>query len=319
MTCTAVPPPAEVCEQFDCFGGTCTVIVMGAGPAGPARSAAAAVRRRMLDWHRQFSRFDPSSELSALNDDRREHVPVSAMMVRFVAAALDAAELTGGLVDPTLIGELEEAGYAAGLGSLGTVDDELSGLRPAPRAAGPDPRARWRDVAADPRARIVARPVGLRLDSGGIAKGMFGDVLAQVLSRHDSFVVAAAGDIRFGGAAGIARPLQVASPFTGGGLLHTFHVTEGAVATSGTTKRRWRTADGGVAHHLIDPATGAPAFTGVVQATALAPTGAEAEARAKAAVLAGPDHAIRWLPYGGVIAYDDGTHTVIEADGGLRP
>ena len=62
----------------------------------------------------------------------------------------------------------------------------------------------------------------------------------------------------------------------------------GAVATSGLNVRLWRRADGTPAHHLLDPATGDPAWTGVVGATALAPTALEAETLAKAALLSGP-------------------------------
>jgi len=59
--------------------------------------------------------------------------------------------------------------------------------------------------------------------------------------------------------------------------------------------------------HLLDPATGEPAWTGVVSATALAPTGAEAEALAKAALLAGPDAGRALLERrGGVLVLDDG-------------
>ena len=65
-------------------------------------------------------------------------------------------------------------------------------------------------------------------------------------------------------------------------------VAGGAVATSGLRTRIWRTA-GGYAHHLIDPARGKPAWTGVIQATALAPTALEAETLAKTALLRGPD------------------------------
>ncbi|MEA2271267.1 MAG: FAD:protein transferase [Solirubrobacteraceae bacterium] len=62
-----------------------------------------------------------------------------------------------------------------------------------------------------------------------------------------------------------------------------------------------------------DPATGRPVFTGVVQATALAPTALDAEVRAKAAVLSGPDGAAAWLRDGGVVVLDDGTHRVVPA------
>jgi thiamine biosynthesis lipoprotein len=112
--------------------------------------------------------------------------------------------------------------------------------------------------------------------------------------------------LRIGGA---PRPVHVANPF-GGPPLHTFLLGDAGVATSGIGRRSWLGPDGRPAHHLLDPATGRPAFTGVVQATAIAPTALEAEVRAKAAVLAGPERAADWLPHGGVLVFDDGTHRV---------
>jgi hypothetical protein len=76
------------------------------------------------------------------------------------------------------------------------------------------------------------------------------------------------------------------------------------VATSGIGRRSWLGRDGRPAHHLLDPATGRPAFTGIVQATAIAPTALEAELRAKAAVR--PPAAAGWLEHGGAVVYDDG-------------
>jgi hypothetical protein len=66
--------------------------------------------------------------------------------------------------------------------------------------------------AGYPRADHHGGPPGVRLDSGGIAKGLFGDLLAAALYGHAAFAVDAAGDIRFGGADGLPRPVQVASP-----------------------------------------------------------------------------------------------------------
>jgi FAD:protein FMN transferase len=94
-------------------------------------------------------------------------------------------------------------------------------------------------------------------------------------------------------------------------VLHTFERAAGGVATSGIGRRSWIGSDGRPAHHLLDPASGRPAFTGIVQATALAPTALEAEIRAKAAVLSGPDGAPGWLPDGGVIVLDSGEHVVM--------
>jgi thiamine biosynthesis lipoprotein len=149
------------------------------------------------------------------------------------------------------------------------------------------------------------------LDSGGIAKGLCADLLASVLEAHGSFAVDAAGDIRLGGTAGLPRPVRVASPFEDH-VLHTFELTRGAAATSGISKRSWLDHEGRPAHHLLDPASGRPAFTGLVQVTALAPTALEAEALSKAALLSGPEGAAAWLRHGGLIVHEDASCEVLE-------
>lgn len=312
MTATSSPPVYEAVESFACFGGTCTVLVAGAGPGGSAPVAIARVRQRLLDWHAQFSRFDPASELSRVNRDPRECVPASAMMTRFAEAALRAAALTDGLVDPTLVREVEAAGYDEDFTTAPIPAAETVRLAPARRPAAPHPSARWREVSVDRRKGTITRPVGMQLDSGGIAKGLFGDVMASILAWHESFAIEAAGDVRLGGAAGLVRPVEVANPFHPGRVLHTFELAAGAAATSGTSQRSWIDRKGRLAHHLLDPASGRPAFTGIVQATALAPSGVEAEALAKAALLSGPAAATGWLRHGGVLVYEDGAYDVVE-------
>ncbi len=302
---------SEAIEQFDCFGGSCAVLVAGAGPAGSARDAAGRVRRRLLAWHEQFSRFSPTSELSRLNADPRRVVPVSPTMARFVATAVGAAGATGGLVDPTLVDELESAGYSRDLSWDSLPLPRALLLAPGRAAAQPRAVAGWAEIEVDRPARTVTRLPGLRIDSGGIFKGLCGDMLAGVLGRHISFAVDAAGDVRFGGAAGWRRPVRVTSPFDGS-LVQVFELVHGAAATSGIGRRSWLGADGRPVHHLLDPATGLPAFTGVVQVTALAPTGVEAEMRSKAALLSGPSAAADWLLDGGVVVLDDGTLQVFE-------
>jgi thiamine biosynthesis lipoprotein len=289
------------------------VLVQGTGPAGSAPVAVERVKRLLLDWHSQFSRFETSSELSRLNRDPRERVPVSPMMGRFVEAAMHAATITGGLVDPTLVDEVERAGYSEHFAYPRVAPEDATRLTPRPRPAAPNPASVWRRVTVDGRTGTVVRPVGVRLDSGGIAKGLFGDVLASALAWHEAFAVEAAGDIRVGGAGGVVRAVEVASPFDAATVLHSFDHVSGAVATSGITNRSWVDDRGRLAHHLLDPATGEPAFTGVVQATALAPSGVEAEALAKAALLSGRKHAASWLLHGGVLVHDDGTCDVLES------
>jgi thiamine biosynthesis lipoprotein len=316
----------EAVERFPCFGGTCEVRV--AGEHG--RAAAGAARERLLEWHDRFSRFSPDSELSRLNADPREAVPASQTMLALADAVATAGERTGGLVDGTLANEIAAAGYDRTMlrhdivlrrregGGVAIANHPASArpplapalrLAPPRTPAGPSPHARWRAVAANRRRGVVERPPGVAIDGGGLAKGLFADLLADELAEHPGFAVNCAGDLRFAGAE--PGSLRVASPF-GDAILHTFALCTGAAATSGITARAWLDASGAPAHHLLDPATGRPAFTGVVQATALAPTALEAETRAKAALLSGPDGARGWLePHGGVVVHDDGTHQVV--------
>jgi thiamine biosynthesis lipoprotein len=154
-----------------------------------------------------------------------------------------------------------------------------------------DPRRAWAAVSAD--ATNVSRPPGVEIDSGGLAKGIAADLIADRMRDLASFAVECMGDVRAGGS---ARTLRIASPWDEG-VLAELTLTDGAAATSGVTRRGW---------HLIDPGTGRPARTGVVQATALAPTALEAEVRAKAALLAGPAAARAHLPHGGLLALADG-------------
>jgi FAD:protein FMN transferase len=303
--------PREWGETFDCFGGQCTVLVSDARRPTGAEAAVRLAKGRLLEWHGRFSRFLPDSELSLMNSDPSPTVHVTPLMRRLLETSVHAAEATGGLVDPTLLTEIERAGYGSHLAGDGPALEASLTHAPARVKGGPSEKVSWQGIEVDRASGTVTRPPGIRFDPCGIAKGVFADELGALLAAHDAFVVDCAGDIRVGGAAALCREVHVASPFDES-VLHTSELVHGGVATSGIGKRSWIGADGQLSHHLLDPRTGRPAFTGVVQATALAPTAAEAEALAKAAILSGPEDAPRWLPHGGVIVLDDGSHRVIE-------
>ncbi len=163
----------EQLECFECFGGTCSVLVSGDHGARTARSAVTAARRSMLAWHERFTRFEPDSELSLLNEDPRAEVPAGELLVRLAAAVRTAGELSGGLVDATLAEEIEIAGYAEDLGEplSPALALALAPARGAARSAAATGRPeRWREVEGDAAAGIVRRPPGVRIDGGGLAR-----------------------------------------------------------------------------------------------------------------------------------------------------
>lgn len=285
-------------------------LIIESGTEGPDPARAAAEGREFVEeFEARLSRFRPESELCALNADPRAKVPASALMRDAVRAATRAAQSTGGLVDPTLVGEIEAAGYAESREGVAPASlAEALALAPARRPASPNPAARWRELEVDEAVGVVRRPPGLRFDSGGIGKGLAADLLAERLGGHVRFVVDCGGDLRVGGREIGQRPVEVLveHPLSREHT-HSIELDGGAVATSGLNVRVWRRPDGRFAHHLLDPATGQPAWTGLVGATALAPTAAEAETLAKAALLSGPEGARDFLgDHGGLIVRENG-------------
>jgi FAD:protein FMN transferase len=275
-----------------------------AANAPPTELAVAAAEAVLRACHFELTRFDPDSALSRLNADPASSRVSTRLVAGAVRAAIQAAERSGGLVDPTLIGPLEAAGYAESRReAIPASLREALAVAPMRRAAAPSHAALWRTVSVS--GRTVKRPPGVRLDLGGSAKGFAADRAAASLAGQATFAVDAGGDIVMGGVAGIPRRVTVDHPLEERPAVE-FDLAAGAVATSGIVTRIWETGTG-FAHHLLDPATGRPAWTGVIQASAVATSGVEAETLAKTALLLGPERGLRVLqPYGGVLVLDDG-------------
>lgn len=308
---------AEAHRAFDCFGGTATIHIRAASAAA-AEEAADLARERLLDAHRRLSRFSAESELTRLNEDPRWEVPASPLLRALADAVHRAGSHSGGLVDATQVDAIERAGYRHSLEGSRRITLAAALAGRADRApAHPHPDRLWRTIGIDRANATVLRPPGVKIDSGGIAKGLMADLVVEELRDHPTYAVDCCGDVRLGGTAGMERRILVDDPF-GRGPIHELKLRGGAVATSGIGRRCWVDA-GDAAHHILDPSSGEPAFTGIVQATALAPTALLAEVHAKAALLAGPERAGDWLPHGGVVVHDDASVTVVAARRELSP
>jgi thiamine biosynthesis lipoprotein len=279
-------------------------------PTAPEPLVAADRERAFVfSFAQRLSRFRPDSELSALNADPRTVVPASPLLRVAVQAGLWAAERSGGLVDPTLVPALERTGYSGSMDGVepASLTEALAGA-PARRPARADPAARWRAISVDDRAGMIERPPGVMLDTGGTGKGLCADAVAHRLAGYARFVVDCGGDIAVGGVGAQLEPyeIQIEHPLTSApvGVVRLGH---GGVATSGLNVRIWRNREGGFSHHLLDPSTGMPAWTGLIGVTALGSTALEAETLSKLALLSGPHGARDALSeHGGVIVHDSG-------------
>jgi FAD:protein FMN transferase len=299
----------ELERRFDLFGSHVRLLIGERAHADVPSSEAMGIQieffLRLL--HKKLTRFDPESELGDPNAETDERCSVSPTLAVAVDAAIWAARRSNGLVDPTLVGELEAAGYARSRAKEipAAIRDALA-LAPERRPARPRADSHWQKISLDLAGGTVTRPAGVRIDTGGSGKGLAADLAAERLGGYATFVVDAGGDLRIGGCRPVQRQVRIDHP-TEQGLAHEFMLESGAVATSGIKTRLWR-AGGGFAHHLLDPSTGKPAWTGVLQATSLGRTALEAETLAKMAFLAGPQEAADLLvERGGLIVTDDGS------------
>jgi thiamine biosynthesis lipoprotein len=252
--------------------GTDVELLLDVPSGGPSGEAFAAVREAFARLEATLSRFLPGSELSKLN--RAGRLAAGADLLRVTELALEARERTGGRFDPTVHEALVAAGYDRTFEEIGTGGTVVA-TRRAARCLGEVTLARE-------TGEIVLGP-GVKLDFGGIGKGYAVDRACELLAPFGPCLVSAGGDLAVRGG---SWPVGVE---THAGAL-TLELTSGAIATSGSDRRRWTTPDGPV-HHLIDPRTGSPAETDLLRVTVAGRTAVDAEVLAKALFLAGADEA----------------------------
>ncbi len=233
--------------------GTTAVLVLGDQTAG--EEALTILRSELSAIDVAASRFRADSELSRLNQEAGRPVVVSHLMLEAVEVALRAAQITGGLVDPTIGQALRMTGYDQDFAAMAATGPAIQvDLQPVPG---------WQCVQLDRAAATVQVPVGVALDLGATAKALCADraVAAINAATAAGVLVSLGGDLAVAGPAPdegwIVRVTHdhAAPPEAGGTAVS---VRSGGLATSSTSVRRW-VRGGRPLHHLIDPATGAPA------------------------------------------------------------
>lgn len=248
-----------------------------------------AVRGLFTAWEQALSRFRADSELSALNQSAGASVAVSPLLFDALATALDAAEATGGLYDPTLLRQITALGYDRSFELLGETVPTVS----APAMPG----GAWRSIRLDAARRLVTLPAGAGVDLGGIAKGMAVDAALALLRAQalGPALLNAGGDLAVLGTPPGATAWSIAVPGPGSSSRGwTVPLERGALATSGIARRCWRQGEQ-ERHHLIDPRSGQPAHSALWSVSAVAASCAQAEVAAKVAFVLGIEAGAEFL------------------------
>ncbi len=293
------------------MGTTAHLVVVG--PPGATAELEDRAYRRLVGLEARWTRFRDSSEIARLNAAAGRPVVVSLDTFRVVERAIQGWRMTGGRYDPTVHDAVVAAGYDRSFDEMDeTRMDEMAAApwerdgRDAARAtrgAAVPPVPGCGEIALLSALPGVLAPDGVRIDLGGVAKGFAADLVTTELlaSGADGACVNIGGDLRAEGRAPTEDGWIVAveDPGDPERELCRVAISAGAVATSTSAKRRWKTP-AGEAHHLIDPATGRPAATDARSVTVVAGEAWLAEVLAKAAFVAGVDEGLRLLELAGV-------------------
>ena len=269
----------------------------------PLAQVRAAVETALDEVVVQMSHWSPDSNLGRYN--RAPAGSMHALPLAFATVlrcALDAAERSGGALDPT-VGPLVRLW---GFGPDATPAQEAHAPPSDAELATTRARCGWQRLAFDATRAALLQPGGLTLDFSGLAKGFAVDhavAALQALGLHD-LLLEVGGELRAIG----RRPdsmswrVQVAAAEAGDAsppLVVPLH--DLAIATSGD---RWHQRGTGERHwsHTIDPRTGAPVDHALAAVSVLHAQCMQADALATVLTVLGPADGMAFAEAHGVAA-----------------
>ena len=273
LTLAGCVEPGHVERRWTVMATYATVEVH-ATDARVAQRVADEVHAAFETVNRTMSNWSADSDLSRLNREARARpfVVQDPDVFRCVALAREYARATGGAFDPTVGPLMRLYGFRPKEPRVPT-DEEIAAVLPS---------VGWRnlDILDEHRAvRFLAD--GVEIDLGGIAKGYAVDVAARSFANSG----AVAGLIDLGGNIyAWGKPpdrdawvIGLRDPQNPERVFATVKMVDRAVATSGNYENAF-TVEGRTYGHIMDAATGRPARSDVLAASAFSDGAAEADA-----------------------------------------
>lgn len=224
----------------------------------------------------KYTRFDPASELSLLNNSSGNPHKVTKEFFELIEYMLQLSVLTKGSYDPTIIDLLETYGYKSTYDFQSLEDPELlNKIMTLVKV-----RAKPTEIILNSKDLTVQLAKRQRLDLGSIGKGYAVDLAFDELKEFPAVMINAGGDIRVKGPKPDKKAWKIGLYY--GQLpnqelhqessLGTIDLVDGSVSGSGGWARKVK-----FFHHLLDPQTGIP-INEVSQTYVLAPSALESDA-----------------------------------------
>ncbi|MCI8715195.1 MAG: FAD:protein FMN transferase [Oscillospiraceae bacterium] len=270
-----------------------------------AQAAAEPAKERIRELEGLLSTTDENSEIYAANHSGGAPVALSGDTAALLDRALQLCRRTDGALDVTIYPVVRAWGFTTG-GSRVPDRAELDGLLE---------RVDYARVALS--GSTLTLPEGMELDLGAVAKGYTGDVLMDLLEEEGvtSAIVELGGNVQALGSKPDGSPWRVAVQAPEGGYAAALEIVDKAVVTSGGYQRFFE-QDGEIYWHIIDPAAGQPARSGLASVTVVAEEGTLCDGLSTALFVMGADRAAEfWRETGDfdfVLLDEEGGVTITE-------
>ena len=232
-------------------------------------------------------------------------VSLSEPVRELLEKALELCRETGGALDVTVYPAVRAWGFTTGEYRV-PEEAELSALVE---------RVDYGRVSLD--GDRLALPEGVELDLGSVGKGWTGDRLTALFREAgvSSAIMELGGNVQALGTKPDGSPWRVAVQAPGGGYAGVLEIMDKAVVTSGGYQRYFE-QDGETYIHIIDPATGRPARTGLASVTIVADSGLQGDGLSTALFVMGREKAEAFWrgnpEFDFILLGEDGTAAITE-------
>lgn len=251
---------------------------------GPdAEAALDLAEARIRELESLWSVTDEGSEIYAANHSGGAAVSVSADTEELLRFALDMAEETGSALEPTIYPVLTAWGFTTDSYQI-PAQEELDRLLEL---------VDYKAITLTDNTVTV--PDGMMLDRGAVGKGYAADETAAILRENgvESALLDFGGNILTVGTKPDGTPWRVGvrDPDSDG-TLGVLEVIDQSVVVSGGYEKYFVGEDGERYWHIIDPETGRPARSGLVQAAIVSQESRLCDALSTAIFVMGLDKAV---------------------------
>lgn len=240
------------------------------------------------DYEARLSVTEETSEIAMLNKSGGEYKKVSTDVYNIINSAKRVHDMTDGAFDISVYPLVKAWGFTTDEYRVPN-QDEIERLKL---------NVNSNNIMLDSDTLSVRLTTGMQIDLGGIAKGYISSKMISSMEKSgvESAIVSLGGNVQVLGTKpdGSAWRVGIQHPDYSDCYIGVLSLINEAAITSGGYQRYF-VQDGKTYHHIINPATGAPAETDIVSVTVVTDKPIDGDGLSTAFFVMGTEKTLRFL------------------------